>query len=149
MYSAFNHRLAEIPFFNYSAHYWSKHKRLVQNSTSCLALAFLRDQVLIGSAVQAVWRACPILPKAISGLNATARYRLHYLMEKLLIGEDGDPNIGVNVKNSYGRMPLSLAAEGGHEAVFLLLPEREDVKADSKDNDGRTLLLWPAQEGHE
>jgi ankyrin repeat protein len=53
-------------------------------------------------------------------------------------------DVEADSKNSYGRTPLSWAAERGHKAVVRLLVERNDVEADSKDNDGRTPLSWAA-----
>lgn len=147
-YGAVKRRLAQNPFFDYSAHHWSEHIRPVENATSCSALAFLRNQALIDSATQAAWRNSPILPKAISGLHVTARYGLLYLLRRLLI-EDGDTNIGVNSKDDDGRTPLSLAAKEGHEEVVRLLLKREDVNADPKDDCGRSPLSWAAQNGHE
>jgi hypothetical protein len=37
----------------------------------------------------------------------------------------------------------------GCEAVVRLLVERDDVEADSKDENGRTPLWWAAERGHE
>ena len=47
---AFEQRVAENLFFDYSAHYWSEHVRPVQ--TLQLALAFVCDQVLVDSTAQ-------------------------------------------------------------------------------------------------
>ncbi|KAF2186011.1 hypothetical protein K469DRAFT_573971, partial [Zopfia rhizophila CBS 207.26] len=41
------------------------------------------------------------------------------------------------------------AAMNGHEALAKLLVERDDVEADSKDNDGRTPLSWATLIGNE
>jgi hypothetical protein len=49
------------------------------------------------------------------------------LTEKLLVGKHGDGDIGADLKDSYGRTPLSYAAWSGHEAIVKLLVEREDV----------------------
>jgi ankyrin repeat protein len=46
-------------------------------------------------------------------------------------------------------MPLSWAAQRGHEAVVKLLLATGEVDVESKDNDGRTPLSWAAQRGHE
>jgi ankyrin repeat protein len=49
----------------------------------------------------------------------------------------------------YGRMPLSWAAESGHEAaVKLLLEKGADVEFKDR-RYGRTLLLWAAEKEHE
>jgi ankyrin repeat protein len=54
----------------------------------------------------------------------------------------------LNAKDSYGRAPLSWAAENGHEAVAKPLLAIDSVDPDSKDNGGRTSLLWAAENGH-
>lgn len=41
------------------------------------------------------------------------------------------------------------ASSEGDEGVVKLLVARDDVKADSKDNDGQTPLSWAVQRGHE
>jgi hypothetical protein len=46
-----------------------------------------------------------------------------------------------DMKDKVDRTPLSWAAEKGHLTVVGLLVKRRDVKADSKDKDGRTPLL--------
>jgi ankyrin repeat protein len=71
------------------------------------------------------------------------------LREKLLMAKHGDSNIGADSKDKCGRMPLSIAVAGGHEAVVRLLVERDDVEAHSKDKDGRTPLSLAAEEGRE
>src|ERR1700722_225845 len=57
----------------------------------------------------------------------------------------------VNARDQFGRMPLSRAAEGGHEAVVKLLLKTGKVDVDSKDMDwgGRTPLSRAAEGGHE
>jgi ankyrin repeat protein len=122
---------------NYSAHYWSEHIRPVEESTSHLALAFLCDEALVDSIIQAV-----SMPNQTRGLHLTARYGRLYLTERLL-------NTGADSKDDYGRTPLALAAEEGHEAVAKLLLATGNVDVDSKDSTGWTALLWAARNGHE
>ena len=54
-----------------------------------------------------------------------------------------------NSKSSDGQMPLSLAAESGHEAVVQQLLATGKVEADSSDDFGRTPLSLAAERGHE
>jgi hypothetical protein len=51
---AFEQRLTENAFFDYSAHYWSEHIRPIEEITSRLALAFLCDEALVDCTIQAV-----------------------------------------------------------------------------------------------
>jgi ankyrin repeat protein len=60
-----------------------------------------------------------------------------------------DSNVIVNCVDWASRVPLSYAAEHGHEAIVKLLWNRDDVAADSKDINGRTPLSWAAGNGHE
>jgi ankyrin repeat protein len=153
---AFERRLAENAFLDYTAHYWSEHIRPVESTTSRLALVFLYDEALVNSSIQAMTTLkykykgySRSFPNRTSGLHFAARYGLLYLTEKFLIGKHGHGNIGADSKDEYGRTPLSLVAEEGHEAVVRLLVQREDVAADSKDKYGRTPLSFAAEEGHE
>jgi ankyrin repeat protein len=55
----------------------------------------------------------------------------------------------LDLKDSYGRTPLSWAAASGEEAVAKLLLGTGKVDAGSKDKDGRTALSWGAANGQE
>jgi hypothetical protein len=153
---AFEQRLAENAFFNYSAHYWSEHVRPVESSTSRLALAFLCDEALVECTAQGAltpdYRYAGYsrsFPTRTSGLHLTARYGLPYLTERLLMGKHADSNITADSKDKDGRTPLSLAAERGHEAVVRLLVDQYDVEPDSKDEGGQTPLSLAAMYGHD
>jgi len=153
---AFEQRLVKHAFFNYSARYWSKHVRPVQNRISHLVLGFLYDKALVDSTAQGALTPkykfkgySRRFPNRTSGLHLAARYGLLHLIEGMLRGgKHGKGNIVDILKDDYGRTPLSLAAEEGHEAIVRLLVERDDVEGDSKDKDDRTPLWWAAARGH-
>jgi ankyrin repeat protein len=57
---------------------------------------------------------------------------------------------GINLKDQYGRIPLSWAAQNGHEAIVGLLLDTDKVDVDAKDTQyGQTPLSWAVQNGHE
>jgi ankyrin repeat protein len=55
----------------------------------------------------------------------------------------------MNTKDGYGRTPLFLAAERGHDAIVRVLLERGEVKVNTKDRDGQTTLYMAAVKGHD
>ena len=57
--------------------------------------------------------------------------------------------VEVDSKDSYGRTPLSWAAENGHNAVVRLLLETRKADVDSKNESGQTPLLLAKRNGHE
>ena len=153
---AFEQRLAENAFIDYSARYWSEHTRLVENTTSCLSLAFLCDYALVDCTLQTM--STPeykykgysrTFPSQTSGLHLAARHGLLYLTKGLLMSKHRDINIRADSKDSYGRTPLSYAAWNGHEAVVKLLLEK-GAELETKDKVyGQTPLSYAAWNGHE
>jgi ankyrin repeat protein len=150
---AFEQRLAENAFFDYSARYWSEHTRPVENTNSCLALAFLCDEALVDCIVQGALTSkykykgySRYFPNRTSGLHLTAMYGLLYLTESLLLLNTG--KVDADSKDNDGRPPLSWAAENGHEEVVKLLLEK-GADPNSQAYDGRTPLLFAADRGHE
>ncbi|KAI9674067.1 MAG: hypothetical protein M1822_009562 [Bathelium mastoideum] len=151
---AFEQRLAENPFFNYSAHHWGRHLQPVQHSchASELALALLCNDALVDSVIQVVsvstYRYSNYslhFPRQSNGLHLAARYGLNYTIQMILKQVS---SINIDTKDDDGRTPLWLAAEGGHEAVVQQLLATEKVDVDAKDEDGRTPLWWAAKRGH-
>ncbi|KAF2177092.1 ankyrin [Zopfia rhizophila CBS 207.26] len=58
--------------------------------------------------------------------------------------------VDVDLKDNYGRTPLSWAAENGHEAVVKLLLDTGKVDVDPRDDKyGWTPLSWAAEGRHE
>jgi hypothetical protein len=151
---AFEARLGDNVFLDYSARHWGRHAEVVQQSISDLALAFLCSDSLVLTVIQAAvvekhvyGKYSQGFPSQINGLHLVARYGLSCLAEMLL--EEAGNDLRVDAKDQYGRTPLSWAAERGHEAVVRLLVERDDVEADAKGKYSRTPLSWAAARGHE
>lgn len=63
----------------------------------------------------------------MTGLHLAAYFGLHETVAD--IEQDN-----MDVKNSYGQTPLSLAAKNGHKAVVKLLLVAESVDVNAKDN---------------
>ncbi|KAI9673848.1 MAG: hypothetical protein M1822_009584 [Bathelium mastoideum] len=155
---AFEQRLAENPFFNYSAHHWGRHLQPVQHSchASELALALLCNDALVDSVIQVVsvstYRYSNYslrFPRQSNGLHLAARYGLSYIIQ-MILEQESRSSINIDAKDGYGRTPLSWAAGGGHEAVVRQLLATEKVDVDAKDTtDGQTPLSWAAGGGHE
>jgi len=63
-------------------------------------------------------------------------------------GERDDVNLNQE-DTAYGRAPLSLAAEGGHEGVIKMLLERKDVRTATAYKEGRTPQSLALSNGHD
>ena len=84
-------------------------------------------------------------PKQMTGLHLAAYFGVEKTVEDLL-----QKRVDIDSRDTYGRTPLSWAAENGHEAVVGLLLATGKVDADSKDTlAGWTPLSWAAENGHE
>ena len=84
------------------------------------------------------------LPRRVEGIHLAAYFGLKQVVTTLL-KMDHHADCG----DSYGRTPLSRAAENGHEAVVRLLLVEDGVNPDAKDRYRRTPLSWAAENGHE
>ncbi|KAJ9646983.1 hypothetical protein H2199_001969 [Coniosporium tulheliwenetii] len=145
-----NNLISQHKFLDYAANHWASHFRVVQQEDKLLGLALkncrtqtkgFRTWFGIYWTTAHEWDAIPDWTELHVGA-----YFGHEVVVKLLLARD---DVDANLKDSYGRTPLSRAAAGGHEAVVKLLLARDDVDANSKDKEGRTPLLLAAWKGQE
>ena len=148
----FEERLHSNQLYGYAAYNWGHHARKAPTLSQGL-IGFLECEAKIEAASQALIaikkRAegsnnSHHVPKQMTGLHLAAYFGIqeaaHILLQRWQ---------NVDLSDSYGRTPLSYAAENGHDAVVrLLLDKGADIE--SKDyNRGRTPLSWAAENGHE
>jgi ankyrin repeat protein len=146
----FETRLRLNAFFSYSARNWGYHVREAPAEMEQLVLEFLSSEGKVFSSSQAMMAFGDYsgysqrVPRRQTGVHLTAYFGLAKVMIALLKnGHQPD------LKDTYGRTPLSWAAEEGHEAVVRLLLVMDDVNSDSKDTYCQTPLSWAAGNGHE
>ena len=73
---------------------------------------------------------CQNYPRETTGLHLMARFGLLSLLEKLLSKPERNIMISADLRDSYGRTLLLLAAESGYDAVAKLLLDKDaDVNA--------------------
>ncbi|KAG7289878.1 hypothetical protein NEMBOFW57_006255 [Staphylotrichum longicolle] len=148
----FEDRLRSNQLYDYAACYWGEHAREA-GGISRVALDLLKRDSLVEAQVQAMmmikrpWSFRSynqVFPKRMQGLLVAAYFGILGAVETLLQSSNNN-----DLKDSFGRTPLSWAAGNGHEAVVKMLLDTGKVGVDLKDNDGRTPLLRAAGNGHE
>ncbi|RYO80522.1 hypothetical protein DL762_007612 [Monosporascus cannonballus] len=147
----FEERLRLNPLYNYAANNWGHHARKVSTLYHGM-IEFLEDVAKVEASSQALMAAklysrhsgySQEVPRRMTGLYLAGYFGIGEAANTLLrYGQSAD------LKDSYGRTPLSWAAEKGHEAVVRLLLEK-GADLESKDNKGQTPLLYAAEEEHE
>ena len=139
----FEERLQSNQFYNYAAKNWGLHAQQVQ--TPCQeVITFLKSSVKVEASSQALFvdKHFAGFPKHMTGLHLAAYFGVDYAAQFLL------DNISLNMKDEYGRTPLSYAADKGHNTfIQILLEARADTEL--KDRDYRTPLSYSASNGHE
>lgn len=117
--------------FDYAVHNWGYHARLAPPCGN--VLSFLHQQGQVEASSQALLTEpffktySQVFPRNMTGLHLAAYFGLHETVAD--IEQDN-----MDVKNSYGQTPLSLAAKNGHKAVVKLLLVAESVDVNAKDN---------------
>jgi len=147
----FKERLWLNPFYDYAARNWGHHAHATLTQAGQLILDFLNSEAKVAGSSQAMMASLSYyfgyrkrVPRQITGAHLAAYFGLSETMIALLKnGHNPD------AKDTFGRTPLSWAAEKGHGAVAKLLLDKEGVDPDSEDTNHRTPLSWAAQNGHE
>jgi ankyrin repeat protein len=148
----FEQRLRSNPLYGYAARNWGHHA--CKASTLCQeVLNFLECEAKTEASSQALMAVKSYsghsdysqeVPRQMTGLHLAAYFGVHEAANTL-IGRGHS----LDLKDSYGRTPLSWAAEMGHEAVVKLLLEK-GAELETKDKEyGRTPLSWAAINRHE
>ena len=147
----FEERLQANKLYEYAARNWGHHARaasveeqLVLDLLESEAKVSCSSQVMIAS--KRYWDDSGYsqrVPGSITGVHLAAYFGLRDIVITLFRKRHD-----LDVKDSYGRTPLSWAAENGHEAVVKLLLEKS-AELESKDHHGWTPLLWAARNGQE
>jgi hypothetical protein len=150
--------MQKYPLLEYATFYWPEHSRYASNAIEDMfdfSSAFCQKK----SEIRENWWRCYCehesifynAPASFTLMHFAAYFGIIHLARKLIRNnklryELPFQNPG-NMKDSYGRKPLSWAAERGHEAVVkLLLEKRVDINA--KDENGATALWLAVYEGN-
>ena len=113
---ALESRLQQNPFFEYAAQNWAYHIQDTQQSVEDLALKLLRDDRKASTSSHVLfYRGECGFSQQFCGIHLVAYFGLKDIMVRLL--EEKDPDI----KDSFGRTPLSYAMERGNARVAELL----------------------------
>jgi ankyrin repeat protein len=147
----FEERLRVNQLYDYVAHNWGNHAR--EALTLCQqVVGFLESELKTEAASQALLaikrysghsKYSQEVPRQMTGLHLAAFFGVYRAANILIIRGQS-----LDLKDSYGRTPLSYAAEKGHEAVVKLLVEK-GAELEAKSYGDRTPLLWAAGNGHE
>ena len=123
----FERRRQLNPLYDYVAHNWGNHAR--EASTLCQqVIGFLESESKTEAASQSLraikrysWQLdySQDFPRQMTGLHLVAYFGVHEAASTLI--RRGQR---LDLKDSYGKTPLSWAAQNGHEAVVKLLLEK-------------------------
>jgi ankyrin repeat protein len=146
----FEDRLQSNPLYDYAARNWGHHAR--EALTLCQqVVGFLESELKTEAASQALlptkrysgYLKYSQVPSQMTGLHLAAYFGVHEAANILIRRGQS-----LDLKDGYGRTPLSYAAEGGYEAVVALLLEK-GAQLEIKGADCQTPLSYAADKGHE
>lgn len=148
-------RLRKNPFYGYAACNWGHHAR-ESSISSPETLGFLESPVNLEASSQVLTadRHNELLrraadnqlrePTKMTRLHLAAYFGINRVVDIILHSRSNPPDL----KDIYGRTPLSWAAENGHVSVVEKLIATRQVEIDSEDRRGMRPLIWAAKEGH-
>ena len=114
-------RLQQNAFFEYAAQNWLYHVQNIQLNVADLALKLLVDDGKASASSQGLFNHCA---EQFCGMHLVAYFDLNDIAVRLLQKKDPD------TKDSFGRTPLSYAAEQGNaRLVELLLSYNVDINS--------------------
>lgn len=147
--------LRKNSFYGYAACNWGHHTR--ESSISQLEiLSFLESPVNVEASSQVLTadRHNALLrraadnqlrePTKMTELHLAAYFGINRVVDIILHSRNNPPDL----KDIYGRTPLSWVAENGHVPVVEQLIATGQIEIDSEDRCGMRPLIWAAKEGH-
>ena len=154
---AMKRRLQEYPFLGYAARHWGNHAKLCSDlgdvTLHHLTLSFLQQKTRILCSVQAMHLPAyeypgysQDFPQGFTSLHLAAFFGLAQAVRAATAAHETGGDL--DVQDSNGRSPLSLAAERGHMETAVLLLEKGASVA-TKDARGWTALHWACNKGYE
>ncbi|KAG9496567.1 hypothetical protein J7337_011343 [Fusarium musae] len=156
--SAFHKRLLDYPLYLYAAKNWAHHAR--ETGTRSEVINFLKSEPHASASSQLVpafqsgpadlrrpYRKKLVRLGRVTGLHLAAYFGLHVEAAGLLSN-----GMKPDVRDGWGRTPLSYASEEGHAAVVAQLLNYQADPESISDDDGqgspRTALSHAARQGH-
>ncbi|KAK5995175.1 Ankyrin repeat domain-containing protein 50 [Cladobotryum mycophilum] len=150
---SFEKRQRSYPFYSYAAKNWGHHvpKNMKVNTE---LIRFLKNQTKVEASSQALMAVKQYsfhsnysqeVPTMVTGLHLAGYFGVRDAADALL-----QSGYSLNSMDSYGRTPLWLASQNGHEDVVRLLLDNEGAMLETRDTaDACTPLIWAARNGHQ
>ncbi|KAK4078540.1 uncharacterized protein Triagg1_2871 [Trichoderma aggressivum f. europaeum] len=153
-YDELEERLKSNPLYDYAARNWGHHARVASTAVREV-VDFLKAKTKVEASIQVLltpdsiirsWKDLEhtVAPKEMSGLHLAAYFGVERAVDYLL-----QTGCSPDLKDTYGRTPLSWAAKNGSVAVIAQLLATGQVEADSKDEWNNTPLFNAIKHNHE